>query len=517
MRPLSFFLPLAIAVSLAAASGARADYIDDSRTAKGVSLAMPRTSLGEVLREISGATGVKVTAAPGLTEEQLVGYVPRRPLRETMRALEELYDGVWTVLPGSPSSYRLDPDPARAKTLAAARAVALKEYRKSADAPAAEAAARIKKGEPLPTSQQLQWDLLGPLLWSHLSSADRDRVLQGQTVTIAIPQAEAGAIHDHIGATATKSRAPLAAPVMATFDMDDKVDTGIPSIRARATAVRENSVVGAISGIEIIKPQAGGKTTEAPPNDPVLPEAVGETGRFNGERDEVMVTLAEACGLPILSRHRVQGGSSRTVVAGGRRMTDVMNDLALAVDATYQPNSRGYHLFRSRTEMIDRAGLPPAAVLQHYLATRPAAGEVVPFAKLAELAPLTPLQLAVLQRSNLASAEAEKARETFAVMRFYQSLTPEQRSLLFTESGLSAEKLTHTQVHAFLDEKRKRAEFDIHDQLQQMRGLAFRFREEPEKDEDGLILEAVRDGNIVVASTQALPRTEKEDRLVVTP
>jgi hypothetical protein len=156
-------------------------------------------------------------------------------------------------------------------------------------------------------------------------------------------------------------------------------------------------------------------------------------------------------------------------------------------------------------------------VLQRYLASRPKDGDIVPFVKLAELAPLTPLQLAVLQRSNLASAEAEKARETFAVMRFYQSLTPDQRARLFGESGVSAETLTHAQVHAFLDEKRKRAEFDIHDQLQQLRGLSFRFREVLDKDEDGLVLEALRDGNVVYAGSQALPRAEKEDRLVVTP
>jgi len=477
---------------------------------------MPRTALSECLREISSATGVSLTATPALLDEQLVGFVPRRPLRETMRALEELFDGVWTTLPGAPAGYRLDPDPARAKAVSAARSAILKEYRRNADGPAAEAAARVKKGEPLPTGTQAQWDLLGPLLWSHLPSADRDRVLAGQTVTISIPQSEAGAIHDLIVAIATKSKAPLTAPMLATFDMDDKIDTGVPSIRARATAMRENSVVGAISGVEFIKPLGGLKAVEAPPGDPLLPATVGETGRFNGERDEVTVTLAAACEIPVLSRHRVQGGSSRTVVAGGRRLTDVMNDLALATDAIYQPNSRGYHLFRSRTEVIDRAGIPPSSVMQRYLKARPAVGGVVPFARLSELAPLTPLQFAVLQRSNLASSEADKGRETFALLRFYQSLTPEQRSQLFSASGLSVEALTHPQLHALLDEKRKRAEFDIHDQLQQIHGLYLRFREEDEKDEDGLILEAVRDGNVVYVSSQSLPRVDQEDRLVVT-
>ena len=121
MRTLSHLLFLAVVLALGLASSARADYIEDSRTAKGLTLTIPRTALGECLKAMSEASGVSLAASPALASEQLVGHVPRRPLRETMRALEELFDAVWTTLPGSPASYRLDPDPARAKALAAAQ------------------------------------------------------------------------------------------------------------------------------------------------------------------------------------------------------------------------------------------------------------------------------------------------------------------------------------------------------------------------------------------------------------
>src|SRR5690606_15050761 len=98
--------------------------------------------------------------------------------------------------PGTPPAYRLEPDPARVIAAAARRDAAIKEYRKVADATAAEAALRIKKNEPLPSTQNLQWQFLGALLWSHLPSPDRNRVFAGETVTIPIPAAQAGPVHD---------------------------------------------------------------------------------------------------------------------------------------------------------------------------------------------------------------------------------------------------------------------------------------------------------------------------------
>jgi hypothetical protein len=344
--------------------------------------------------------------------------------------------------------------------------------------------------------------------------ADRDRVLNGQTVTIAIPPAAAEPIHQLILAIAKKRDLRMIGPMLASFDLDDRSDLGIPAIRARATALREDSVVGAIWTIDFLKPAGIPKPPEAPEGDPVLPQLIGDSGRFNGERDELLVKLAQETGIPILSRHRVQGGNSRTVSAGGRRLTDVMNDLAIAVDAVHQTNARGYQLLRSRTEAIDRAGMPPAAPVEAYLKGRPAVGKTVPFEKLVPLTPLTPLQLQVLGRSNLATAEASIAEEVFSLLRFYHALTEPQRKALFSEAGLDVASLSHQQLHAILDEKAKRGGLDIHDHLQQLKGLRLRFKEDLGED-SMLLLQAVRDGTVVSSSTQELPKVEDEEAIQV--
>ena len=518
MRRIASLTSLALAMLLAGAQTARADYGDDSRTAKGAAFGSPRAPLGKCLRLLSDATGVALTAAPALATEPLVGYVPRRPLRETMQALEDLYDGQWVAVSGSPAGYRLDPEPNRAKAAAATRAVAFKEFRKTIDDAAADAMRRVKAGEPLPASQDQKSRLLPLLLWAQLPSPDRDRVLNGQTITISIPVAQVGAIHELIIGIATKSMAPPIAPALATYDMDDRTDLGVPSLRARATVLRENSIVGAIGSVEFIKQPGAPRPPDSPEGDPVLPAGIGDAGRFNGERDEILVKLAEEAGLPILSRQRVQGGSARTVVAGGKRLSEVMADLSASVDANYRPTARGFHLFRSRTEVIDRVGLPIDSVVQHYLAQRPALSQIVPFATLSLLAPLSPFQLAVLQRSNLASDDAGIARQIFAVMRFYQSLKPEQQKAIFSAEGLAVEGLDHRQLHAFLDQKDKRGDLEVHDHLQQIKGLYFRFKEERDKDDDGsLILQVVRDGAVVATSNQDLPHVSREEVVVVVP
>jgi hypothetical protein len=517
LRRIAPLLTLAVTALLLGASAARADYGDDARTAKGAAFGSPRAPLGQCLRLLSEATGVTLTAAPVLATEPLVGYVPRRPLRETMQALEELYDGQWVTLPGSPASYRLDLEPTRAKTAAAARVVAFKEYRKTVDDAAADAVRRVKAGEPLPTVIDQRSRMFPLLLWAQLPSADRDRVLNGQTVTISIPVAQIAAIHELIIGIASKTLAPPIAPALATYDMDDRTDLGVPTIRARATVLRENSVVGAIGSIEFIKLPGAPKPPDPPEGDPVLPGGIGDAGRFNGERDEIVVKLGQEAGLPILARHRVQGGSARTVIGGGRRLSEVMADVSASIDADYRPTARGFHLFRSRTEVIDRVGLPTPSVVQQYLAQRPALSQLVPFTTLAGLSPLSPFQLAVLQRSNVAGEDAAIARQIFAVLRFYQSLKPEQQQALFSMQGLMVSTLDHRQLHAFLDQKDKRGDLEVHDHLQQIRGLYLRFKEERDRDDGTLVLEVLRDGNVVATSNQDLPHVSTEEVVKVVP
>ena len=76
------------------------DDLADARTAAAVSFASPRAPLGDCLRVLSEASGVTLAAGPALAEESLVGYVPRRTLRETKQALEDLIHGAISAADG---------------------------------------------------------------------------------------------------------------------------------------------------------------------------------------------------------------------------------------------------------------------------------------------------------------------------------------------------------------------------------------------------------------------------------
>jgi hypothetical protein len=388
----------------------------------------------------------------------------------------------------------------------------MKSFRKQLDDQGTEAARRAKTDPIAGGGEQELWHSFAALLWNSLRPADRDRVLSGTTVTIGIPEEAARPIYEVMLAISKKQPGKLTGPLLASFDLDSKTDFTGPVLRARATAMRENSCVGAIGVLELTLPKTPSRAAEAPADDPVLPSDIGDSGRFSGERDEVLVKLARATGIPILSRHRPAPveGNGRSVNAGGRKLSEVMADLATACDATIHASSRGYQLLRSTTEAMDRLGIPEPAVVQAYLTKRPKAG-AVPFATLSELAPLSPLQLNVLSRNHTCGVDAHEAGKMFAVLRFYRSLTPEQRQALFSTQGLSAASLTHEQIHQFLDEKLKRASFDIHDQLQMLRGLSFRFREQVQEQEYVLQLDAYRDGEVKSHATEALPKIDEDE------
>ncbi|HTE19456.1 MAG TPA: hypothetical protein VK689_13890, partial [Armatimonadota bacterium] len=193
------------------------------------------------------------------------------------------------------------------------------------------------------------------------------------------------------------------------------------------------------------------------------------------------------------------------------KLGEVVADLAAGSDALARANARGFQLLRSATGPFDFVGQPPLEVVQAYLKGRPAVGAVVPLARLSELAPLSPLQLSVLQRSNWASEEARVARELFAVLRFYRALSPAQRAALYSEAGLDVAGLTHAQLHALLDDKNKRGGFEVHSHLQEIRGLRFRFEEEPGQGEEGLTMRALRDGKTVSETMAELPVVAAEE------
>lgn len=515
-----FYVGLALLFGSAAAgiaSPGRA-YLTDLRTARAVSLVSPRASLAECLSELSRVpeVGIDLTAAPELGSEQLTAYVPKRPLRETMGALEELFDAAWVPSPGTAPAYHLTPDPVRARVQVATRAVLLRSLQKVLDDQAAEALKEAKGGALASETQRS--NRMGLLLWSHLKPAEKLRVLQGFPTTISIPESQAADTYQSLVAAArlglsTIEDRPLAGPLLASFDLEDLADRGLPQLRARATALRENSIVGAISLIEFFRGAAAPRPEQIdPPKDtPLLPQTIGNNGRIYGTRDELVARVGEACGVPILSRHRAYGGTA-SVSLGGRTLGQAMTEMAGYCEATLTANARGYQLLRSTTEAYDSLALPSSGPVQNYLKQRPKEGDWVTLEQLMELSSMTSLQLSVLQRSNLCDNEATFVREAYAVVRFYRSLTPEQRRLLFSEAGVEVASLTHAQLHQLLDAKAKRADWDIHEHVQQVRGLRFMFRNLERRNETVLEMRAIRGSRLVSPASTELPRVELEER-----
>jgi hypothetical protein len=486
------------------------DFLEDARTARSLTLRAPRITLGELLGGVAAATKVALSAAPTLAPEPLVGYVPRRALRETMAALAELFDAQWTT---AGEGYRLEPEPGRARKAAEGRETYFRLLQKSLDDQAAEAVRQQRAGAPAPlgsAEQRLRFLLL---VWHAFSPADRRRVLQGASVTIPIPEEPARALYPLAVALALKELRPLVGAPLATLDLDDKNDLAFPVVRARVTAMREGSIIGAIHSLDLWRRDPAAAPA-AKAEGPEFPAGIGDMGRISGTRDDQILQFGEAAGVPILSRHRAQGGGGPTLLVGGRTLPQVAADLAAACEATVTAGARGFQLLRSLSEPFDPAGRLPD--LTEFFKRRPARGAVVPFATLALLSPLTPYQLSVLERSNRCTAEATAARELFTVLRFYQSLSAAQKQELFTGPGLEAASLTHAQLHHFLDEKRMRGNLEIHGPLQDMRGLRFRFSEGAVEDEPAITLAVLRDGKPVeMAVSIALPEVDEEETLTV--
>lgn len=517
-------LPMLTAV-VAAPSAQAQDFLEDARTAKAVSVTSPRASLKTCLRVISEATKVTLTASPALAEEQLTGFVPRRPLRETMDALAELYDGVWVTVPGVARGFRLDPDPVKAKAVTAARSGYLAKLRKALDDESAEALKEAKNaGLPGDAESRTRTRKFGMVLWAVLPVAERDKVLRGTPHTLSLPEASAKPVYQMLLTLTEKDDQKLTGPMLITYDLDEKGENMLPQLRARATAMRENSIIGAFGVLDLTTLVGLPKPPEMPEvgtDLPPLPTTIGENGRFVGTRDELITKVGVGCNLPLLSRHRALPDSTYGLNAGGRRAPQLVGDLARQCDSTYTLTSRGYYLIQSNSAIIDSLYLPPANVVEAYLESRPAKDKRVPFAQEADLAALSPIQLKILQRSNLCSEDAEFAYDTYGLLRFFRLLTPEQRKQLFSsgssgmdataaQPGLDAATLSHAALHAFLDERTKRGDLNIYGELQEMKGLRLRFAEYTDKRENTFVAQGLRGSEIKTTATRELAQVDQE-------
>jgi hypothetical protein len=492
-----------------AAAAPPVGYLEDSRTLRALRLSAPRAPLAAVLRVLGQAAALPLGASAVLAEETLVGYVPARPLRETMQALETLFEARWVAVG---SGYELAQTPEGARAQAAARTAQLRRYRAALDEAARPVAAAAEAGKPPPdTLPAAEYRAL--LLWSALPPEERDRVLRGEVRSHVIPVEKAAAINRMMLVFSERPHEPLTGPVLATFDLDDRSDLAMPALRARATGRRATSIIAGIGLADLTRyaqPTREPPLNSAADGDPFPPE-VGGTGRFDGTRDDVVRSLALACNLPILSRHRAMGGSAPGVVAGGRRLSQVLGELAAACDAHPSLTARGFGLLRPAGGLLDWALQPASPLVRKYLASRPEPGSTVSLEQLVPLGELTPGQLSVLSRENRCDPEADFVRGAYALVRFVGALGPAERAALASVHGLELASLPHAALHALVDERAKRGELNIFAQLQNLPGLHLRFQVLEGRTEDNLVMQALRGPDMVAGAVLTLPVVEPDE------
>lgn len=517
-----------LAVGAAAAPPPDA-YLDDGRTARSVMLRAPRATLAQCLQALTTASGVTLASVSPLQDDYLVGCVPKRPLRETMGALAELFDGRWTATETPAGlAYRLEPEPAAAGSQRLTRVEKLMQVQKSLDAEAATVLQEARSAKGIADSR-IRMQVLALLLWSMLTPDQRKTVLAGQTLTAPVPSGHASIVAKVLNDAIARDAKRADGPMLVTFDLDDRADEARPILRARVTACSDDAIVGAVGAVDPQSFRAAGRVgapggNAAPPNPPAnpaakkeaeletpLPMELGMGGRLDGTRDEQAVKLGELCGLPVLSRHRAKGGSGETILVGGRKPSEIMEKFAASCDAKLKVTTRGFYLLRSPTEWLDSLSNPAGESIRDYLKTRPAEGKPVPLGQLIKLGAMNPLQLSVLERCNQVGVEATFLRAAFAVVRFQGSLTPEQRTGLHSEKGVSASELTHAQLHVLLDERARRGDYDIYTQLQQRKGLHLRFVEQLTGKAPQVLLQAVRDGKVLTSNELELAIVEPEE------
>lgn len=423
-----------------------------------------------------------------------------------MAALEELFDAQWLA---RPEGYRLALRPEAASRQSAAARKALESALERTRAKPAE---ELPPAPPLGRfrSYERPDDTLGRLIFACLTLPQQKSVLAGARVSIAVPEERAAPIYALMLQQAERLDAPRVGPILATADLDMDPATSLPVLRARATAVRASSALGAISIVDI-HPQPPAPAHALKPLESVkLPDRVGRNGRLNDTLDMQIVQLGAASGVPILSRQRVSTGLPDSVAAAGRTVSAVAAEIASAAGARGEVTSRGYLLLRSQTEAIDSLGRPEEAIVTAYLKARPEHDQPVQPETLAILARLTPLQLAVLQSMNLCSNEADTAYRIQAVLRFYTGITPSQRAALDGPEGLFFGELDHPALHLLVDARVKRADWDIHPHMHQLEGLAMRFIRARGPDAPLLTLEAARGAKIVNSVIVELPIVQSE-------
>ena len=489
---------------LLAAGAVSADgYLEDPATAAGVSFVSPRASLGECLAVLGKASGLGLEVVPGLTGEDLVGCSLRRPLRELMAALARLYGARWARGAGG---YRLEPDPALHRLETAARARDIQRERRALDAAVAENLRKLKAGALAPTVQSQRVMIFGSLIWSHATPAQRDLVFQGRAVHFPVPEAQGRPLYETLLSLSNKKAEPLQGPLLATIDLEDLADTGWPTLRTRASARRRDSVLSiittfALPGTTDRKPLPA---PEPDSEDAVASPSAGDNGRLQGTREELVALAGKELGVPILSRHRAWGGTAGVAI-GGRRIRQVIHDIAQSCEATVSVTSRGFYLLRSRTAAFDALGQVPTPVAAQLRAAFPPDREPE-FERFAVFGALTPLQISLLQRGNICPEVAELAGSAYAVIRFVESLTTQQRTALFG-AGVDATTLSHHQLHLLLDQRDKRADFDVYEHLQEISGLRLR-AQKPNAGEGDLVLSTSRGDKELSRAVLEFPEPE---------
>ncbi len=498
-------LLVALGAASSRAIAAPADHREDPRTLRSLSFRCPRALLGRALEALAAPLGVRLTASPALGRHEIMGYLPPRPLRESMDAIAELFDAEWAAADGG---YRLDPSPAPWKQLELDQRAAARRIMGQLDAMAATLAGKLRAGEALRGREADQAAAL--LAWPHIPVPARERALMGEIVTLALPEPAARALLPQILPQGT----PLpAARVLVTLDLDDRSDTCLPSLRTHISAIGPAAAyfnTGRVDYWTLLPPAPKPPAFDQGAGEVPFPPGWFKQGAIDGTRDEVIIAVGTAARLPVLARTRSMGGGFGVTV-GGRLPSAVLGDIAGGCAAGLSQTARGYYLIRSQTPAADLTGVPiPAAVaaLERYDAARKREGPTAA-ERLAPLAGIPLLHLSTLERANLCTTEIGFVRENYGLVAFLAGLSQAQLLSLRGPSGLPFDSLKPEQLHALLDERYKVAELELREPLRSLRGLSLGAQQVAGGAE--LTLQLRRGAEVIQTVALELPVPEPEE------
>ena len=437
-------LPMVATTVTKATAEALANYeterqIVDGRLAQGVTLGAKALSFAELCAELTRKTGVTFTAAPSVADDKITVFCTKRPVRELMREITNLFGFTWNRS-GQPDeySYRLT-QPVKAQ-------LAEQELRNKNKniVYLGTLVTSIKEGAGKDTPLELK-TLQGEykiLLDSSVLLGERKEA-RSQELPLIIQREQKGAIFEIDSSAATSGFA------------------GLQRIEFNAIASTHNAERN--KALKTL-PEFARKVTFAPvpgEREPLLPGEGAPEGHLTvrtGEKDqEPLVTTADlleaihkATGKDLLGDSFTRLLPAPYVTAKSLPLFDALNTVCNPFHLQWS-QERGWFQLRSMSFYSDRPAEIPNRFLQRW-ATNRRIKRGLDVSDLAEIATLRDEQLDSghtsqgarwiqnLREWHLATSETLRPH-----WRFFSSLTPEQQKSALSAEGLGFRDLRQAQ------------------------------------------------------------------------